>query len=740
MKKITFIFLLTLLLGFSINAQKTIKNPSFEVTISGITHISKIELNINDTRIYIHSTFLPKWWVNFEKDLFIKDCETGKKYTIKEVEGVAFGERIFMPESGEKTNVLIFPPLDTNVKKIDYSDQIFGISLLKKNKRLVKTKEVPESVSKWLGEELAKVTAPPVKDFNASQFFNKSAARLVGYIKGYDPRLGFETGIMYMGNDITREDYPVVIQVHPDGRFEADIPLTNPIYSRMSFKRSMTFNLYLEPQQTLAMIIDWEEFLIADKFRNKRHKFKNVIFKGPLARINEDLSGFELKEINYKAFNKKIKKLSPEAFKKEKLGDLKENKDNLTAYLSNNTITPKAAVLLKNNMLLEHATQLFDFIRKRDYEARKDTINDILKTPVANDYYDFLQDMPLNNQSLLVLDKFGTFVNRFEFSKPILIYPKRKKSALNLKPEKTLLEYFKEAGIIISEKDKELIELQKKNPLKSAKEYNEQRKLFSDAYKNGSKAYSKKYVQPLMDAQSKVEKISMEKWRLRDSVVTNIFKLEKNLVYDMVKIRALDFDIKRSNSKSAHEYWETLKNEIVHPFLKEEGDRVVNKKFPMISTQKNIDGNMNTRENIQAITTKLPEGRATDVFRKIIEPFKGKILFVDFWATSCAPCVGGIKRMKDTRKEYEGNKDFDFIFITDERSSTIGKYTKFVEEQELKNTYRLSLDDYNYLRQLFKFNGIPKYVVIDKNGDVINDNFSMYLFDYLLDGILEKYK
>ncbi|TGV04795.1 thioredoxin domain-containing protein [Flavivirga rizhaonensis] len=78
---------------------------------------------------------------------------------------------------------------------------------------------------------------------------------------------------------------------------------------------------------------------------------------------------------------------------------------------------------------------------------------------------------------------------------------------------------------------------------------------------------------------------------------------------------------------------------------------------------------------------------------------------------------------------------FNFINFK-ERGSPTHRYTGFVKEQELKNTYRLSTDDYNYLRQLFKFNGIPKYVVIDKNGDVISDDFPMHNFDYEIKKIL----
>ena len=125
----------------------------------------------------------------------------------------------------------------------------------------------------------------------------------------------------------------------------------------------------------------------------------------------------------------------------------------------------------------------------------------------------------------------------------------------------------------------------------------------------------------------------------------------------------------------------------------------------------------------------LPTGKATEVFRKITDPFKGKILFVDFWATTCGPCVGGIKAMKETREKYKDNPDFDFLFITDERSTPEEDYKKFIGEQEMKNTFRLTEDDFNYLRELFKFNGIPRYVVIDKEGKVLNGDFEMWNFE-----------
>ncbi|KFC59650.1 hypothetical protein FEM08_15650 [Flavobacterium gilvum] len=678
--------------------------------------------------------------MSFEKDIFIQ-LDNNVKLNVLDIEGAKFDEKITMPESGEKTIVLIFPPINEGVKKIDYNNVVFGISLVEGAKKSKKSSEIPGYVSKWIDNELKKEANKPLANLSSKEFFNESTGRLIGYIKGYDVRLGFKTGIMYTHNDITREDYPVVVEIHPDGRFEANIPLTNPSYSYMVFKKSPV-KFYLEPKQTLAMVLDWDEFLYVDRMRNTYNYLKNITFIGPLAKTNEDLNKFDDKPFDYKIFSKKMKTISPQAFKEEETVEYKKNLKNLEIYLKNNSISDKAKILLKNKIDLEHANHLFDFVSARDYYAKEDPANPILKIPVENDYFNFLQNLDLNDQSLLALNEFSTFVNRFEFAKPILVYPKpNEKNTSRFIPEKTFEQYLELEKIEITENDKALRESNKNKAFKSAAEVMEFQKQFSETYKNASKAYSKKYVEPFISI-PKPEKVTMEKWQLRDSIVKNVFHLEKNLVYEVIKIRALDFDIKRTNTENAHAYWNELKKDITHPFLKKEGERMVNKQFPINTFQNNsLADNLNSKVNISATTlqNKLPEGKATDIFKNIIATHKGKILFIDFWATTCGPCVANIKQMKEKRKEHKDNKDFEFVFITDESLSPLEPYDKFVKEQELENIYRLASDDYNYLRQLFKFNGIPRYVVIDKKGEVINDNFPMHNFSYLLNGILEKY-
>jgi thiol-disulfide isomerase/thioredoxin len=484
----------------------------------------------------------------------------------------------------------------------------------------------------------------------------------------------------------------------------------------------------LEPEQTLAIELDIIQLLQTSYMELYNNGFKAMEFIGPLAPINKELQGYHKKPeftSNYSAFQKKLLTLLPEEFKTERLQKQHDELAEVDAYAHSNSISEKANQILREAVLLECGTNLFDFVMNRDYKARNTPDNKVLQQKEEQAYYDFLRDFPLNNQSLLLHGNYSTFINRFEFCNPISIYPKTRH--VNMKPEKNLLEFFEEEGIEISKEYKDLYSLILNEPTKVTPEFLEENKAkleaFNEKHKESITAYSDKYIKPL-NALAKENKISLDKWNMRDSVLTNTLKLDNSLTYEITKTRSLEFEIKRSTKELAEEYWSRQQKNISHPFLIEEGERMVKKIFPDSDARAYV----------------LPAGKATDVFKDIIDPFKGKILFVDFWATSCGPCVGGIKRMKETREKHKGNKDFDFIFITDERSSPEKRYTDFVAEQELENTYRLSRDDYNYLRELFKFNGIPRYVVIDKQGNVINDDFSMHSFKHELKGILEENK
>jgi thiol-disulfide isomerase/thioredoxin len=731
MKRTKFIIFLVSLIAIAGMAQKRmIVNPGYEVKKTGIDNVAKIELTDTATLLTMHITFVPHWWVTYDSTEVIRDCATGTEYKVKKLIGGEFNKYIWMPDSGDSTVVLVFPPLPASVKKIDCNKQIFGISLNPALAGTHKPAVMLPSVDKWIKEQLNKAPKNTLASYDLPSFFTEKQSRLIGCIKGYDTRLGFTTGIIYASNTLTREDYPIVAKIEPDGRFEAEIPMIMPGYTWVTFNEQQSVPFYLEPGQTLCMILDWNEFLTADRKRNIRYAFSNIEYRGALASLNKELLAYPANSFNYQVFDKKRKTMAPLDFKADQLKEYDNNMTQYKEYTQKHSLSEKAKAILRNKIMLANANNLFNYTMSREYYARQDSTNKMLKMPVPVYYYDFLKQMPLNEPGLLVCNEFSEFINRFEYNDLFTKAQTQYNTTVNAtrqKPTKSLLEYMDEEKIQLNQEERKLLTLSLKSQFtveerKQLADMREIAKSFNEKYKEDIQRYSKKYIEPI--TRNTLSNYETELWKLKDCTLRTELDLAPNLVYEIAKIRSLGFSFKNSTSKeNATGLWNNLKEGVHTPYLISTGKRLLRNAFP----------------DTQAIAEPLPNNKGADVFRKIIAPFKGKILFIDFWATTCGPCVAGIKQMKDTRAKYVANPDFDFIFITDQKSSPEKDYNDFVKDQELKNTYRISTDDFNMLRQLFKFNGIPRYVAIDKSGDVININFSMWNFETELGKIVQAY-
>ncbi len=707
-KKVTTVLFLFLCLSIAKLSAKDIiiDHPVYEFKNTGINNVSKIELRKNETRVHIHTTFIPHWWVKFSpKSCYLADSATGETWNATGIEKGEFDKEIYMPASGDSTFILIFPPLDKRVKKVDLIDDesmIFGISLNPKAKAQPTSQEIPAEIAQWMEAEIAKAKRQTPSDLSRESFFCKDTARIVGYIRGYSPKSGIKTAITYIGNDLTREDHTRVIEVFEDGRFEGKLPLSYPVYSYFSMKNSL-IQFYIEPGQTLGVILDWDDYLQADRYRSTHYKFQKTTFTGPLAQINKELADTQLQlpEINSRALYETGPKLEPKEFM--------VFADSLTAPLRNGLLamvndpslhrTSRAVLRATHEIALPY--------RYLDYEMSK--IRAANSTWNADNFYEFLKEVPLDDHTLLLSPDFSVFINRFEYCAPL-----QKASSSYTKPAKSLEDYlFGELGLKQTAEDVAHFNKMKEfegQPMteSSLAEYQKASAEFAKRYLPQIQDYSEKYVKPLS-----LQFHPINIWERKDSVYAQMGLLP-SIAYDITKVRSLTFELSSlTNREEARQVVDVLTRNARHPFLQQEAERIYNQQFPL--------------EKVTAY--ELPETeKGTEIFRKAIAPHKGKYIFVDFWATTCGPCIAGIKSMKETRAQYKEHPELVFIFLTDEGQSPLAAYDKFVEEQEMEFTHRLTNDEYVYLRQLFAFNGIPRYVLVDKEGKIVSNDYRMHQF------------
>ena len=116
----------------------------------------------------------------------------------------------------------------------------------------------------------------------------------------------------------------------------------------------------------------------------------------------------------------------------------------------------------------------------------------------------------------------------------------------------------------------------------------------------------------------------------------------------------------------------------------------------------------------------LPEGEATDIFRKLVEPFRGKWVYIDFWSTTCGSCMRGIESSADERKKLAGRDDIELVFITGDRSSPPESYREYaVKNLEEEVSYLLPEAQFIQLSTLFKFTAIPHNELVDPDGRIV---------------------
>jgi thiol-disulfide isomerase/thioredoxin len=106
-----------------------------------------------------------------------------------------------------------------------------------------------------------------------------------------------------------------------------------------------------------------------------------------------------------------------------------------------------------------------------------------------------------------------------------------------------------------------------------------------------------------------------------------------------------------------------------------------------------------------------------NLFGAILEPFKGKLVYVDFWATWCSPCRSGIARIAPLKEELDG-KEIEFVYITGETSPLVTWQNSIPVIKG--HHYRLTNAQWRYLCNKYNINGIPRYMLVGKDGQIIN--------------------
>ncbi|MFV0566329.1 MAG: thioredoxin-like domain-containing protein [Flavobacteriaceae bacterium] len=599
-------------------------------------------------------------------------------------------------------------------------------------------------------------------------------ATFSGLIKNYTENYP-KTGQISVNNIFTgKRDY-YLITINNDGGFSVSFPcyFLQTAYVQLPHFRGA---IYVEPnKQTWQLITPEKSF-----------------FSGDLAQLNTDyhycMPSLLSTIYKYNDLSENIKALTPQDYKEECLKIRDTELKQLNKISKEQYISKKAIELLTQGVNYRCYQRILSY----DMYARGSN----LSKSVDKNYINFLTPDILNNKKALNTNSYDSVINRLKYLGFL-----REGIRANLQVNDNELEaILKACGIVPTTEEKNLLD--KLNTfLSENKEIMERKESYNKQYSNVlNSLYAKINIiyKKLTEEERKIvfpknSLVSLEsldkfiaKYNLNDAAITNeekeVFTNQQNLLSEEEKKRIENFNSENSNKIAAiynkynneistyketrqleqatKEIWKHLGHNLTTDIMVlqgvlenatqnyapltnmqiEEGKKLIEN--PEIAQIINIENNK-LKATIEANKTKTnftynetPKTEADKIFGEIISKYKGKVVFVDFWATWCGPCLSGIKKMKLLKEELKG-KDIVFVYISNPTSPETA-YKNMIPDIKGEH-YKVSEDEWNYLCEKFNITGIPHYLLIDKQGNIVARNTPQLWSPESLTPLLNKY-
>jgi len=139
-----------------------------------------------------------------------------------------------------------------------------------------------------------------------------------------------------------------------------------------------------------------------------------------------------------------------------------------------------------------------------------------------------------------------------------------------------------------------------------------------------------------------------------------------------------------------------------------------------------------------AIDFKFPDTTGKEV---ALSDFKGKVVYIDVWATWCGPCIKEIPALKKLEEDYHG-KDIVFMSVSTDDTKDKQKWLDFIKNRELKGVQLFAGDNRGKdLMEPYKISGIPRFILVGKDGKLVSADAprpSSSEIKVLLDATLKK--
>ena len=103
-----------------------------------------------------------------------------------------------------------------------------------------------------------------------------------------------------------------------------------------------------------------------------------------------------------------------------------------------------------------------------------------------------------------------------------------------------------------------------------------------------------------------------------------------------------------------------------------------------------------------------------------LSDFRGKVVYLDIWASWCGPCRGEIPFAAKLEEEM---KEKDVVFLSVSVDEDENAWKKLIKEKDMKGVHLISKGNFeSTVAKLYNVKGIPQYIIIDQKGNIVTSN------------------